>query len=480
MNNRQSKLLNKRSRRDFLKEAAALGSAGLGFAGYPGSVLANTTGGDYKALVCMFMFGGMDHDDTIIPMDATSHATLKEVRPEIFDAYTAAGGSRSREVNNLLALDPINNLATEGRRYGMPQELAPLHELFEAEELAIVGGVGPLIEPTTRQLFENGGVRLPPALFSHNDQQNYWQGLKPEGAAVGWGGQFMDSLVRQGKAGDARFTSISATGSNLFLAGEDVSSYRVTPTGPLGVSVTDSPDMLGDNALGNQLRERMAAHLRRSGLADNILKNDFQNLRTEAMHANDIFSESFNSLSPIATSFPDTSFGRQMQSVAKAMQTGQLLGLKRQIFFVGGGGFDTHNNQAETLPGLQSNLANAVKAFRDAMVELQMWNATTVFSAADFGRSMVSNGTGTDHGWGSHHFVTGGSVRGKHIAGRMPDYNLNGEQYTESRARLIPTIPVERYSLELGQWFGVDADAYREVLPNLWNFPSQPLNLFNS
>lgn len=454
--------------------------SGLSMYGLPGAVLANT-GGDYKALVCLFMYGGMDNNDTILPMDAPSHATLKSTRSELFGEYTAAGGSRSREVGNLLELVPRDNAATEGRRYGMPQELAPLHELFNAEELAIVGSVGPLVEPTTRQLYESQGVQLPPSLFSHNDQQSYWQGLQAEGASVGWGGQFMDSLVRQGKAGDARFTSISGSGASLFLAGEDVSGYRVTPTGPLGMPAVDSTAMFGTSDGATTLREMFAAHLRRgTSSARNILKNDYQNLRTDAMIANDIFGGNFQSIAPISTSFPDTSFGQQLLSITKAMQTGRDMGMSRQIFYVGAGNFDTHQNQAAKLPELQSDMAQAVKAFRDAMVELGTWNDTTLFTAAEFGRAMIANGTGTDHGWGSHHFVTGGSVRGKHIAGRMPGYDLDGEEYTESGARLIPTIPVERLSVELGQWFGVDNDSIRDVLPNLWNFPTQRLNLFSS
>lgn len=479
MNSRNTAL----NRRAFIKTLSSLSLGGSAVMSQwaPTTAMATAAQPDaYRALVCVFMFGGMDHNEVVLPYDQTHYDDLRASRPDIFSAHATEMHGASRDRSNLLPLTPLDQIATEGRQYAVPRELAPLRTLFDAEELCFVGSVGPLIQPTTRSTYESGSVQLPPALFSHNDQQNYWQGLAPEGARFGWGGRFIDALNQQSKLGSTDdYALVSTAGNNLLLAGQDTQSFKIGADTVTGPRVESERWLLGNNNEMDSVRANLASHFRESFGADaNLLNADFAEIRSNAMRRIDNFGAVFNNLSPFTTTFPNDGFGVQFQRVANAIRASKALGAKRQIYFIGVGGFDTHSNQAADITWRQQGLADSVLAFRNAMTEASSWNDVTVFSGADFGRTLVANGSGTDHGWAGHHFVTGGDVRGKRIIGKMPQYDPDGEEYTASRARLIPSVSIEQYSASLGRWLDVDNTTIQSVMPNLANFSTQDLDLF--
>lgn len=467
----------KMNRRDFIKMGGCASASAL-FGGLFSAPTIAQAPSDYRAAVCLFFLGGLDHNDTVIPRDAASYDLLADARRDLFEDYGVGDGSNSssRERLNLLELSPLNSLSG-GRSYGLPRELQPLHELFDDEELAIVGSVGALAsQGTNRTSFNNRSVALPPRLFSHNDQQNYWQGFSTEGATAGWGGRIMDELIASRNDIDSRYSNIITSSSSLFLNGEQASPFRITSSGPLGLEVNTNRGPI-DN---NRARELVEQYLNRSTVrTGNFLKQDLVSLRADSLSSVAGAMSAYDSTPTLTTTFPNTSLGRQLQSVAQSIQARDSLGVSRQMFFASRGGFDTHSNQATTMPNLHNDVAGAIKAFRDAMVEIGMWDNVVLFTAADFGRSLVGNGGGTDHGWGSHHFVAGGSVRGKRIFGRLPSSDITSQEYTPTGGRLIPSVSIEEYGAPIGRWLGLNDQQINRVMPNLSSLSSSPLNLLS-
>ena len=323
---------------------------------------------------------------------------------------------------------------------------------------------------------------MPPALFSHNDQQNYFQGLAIEGAQAGWGGRFIDALTAEGKVGDnPQYATISTRGNNLFLAGVDSNIFHVGTNAVQGPQIERLSAILGEGTEMNAVREKLRSYFRNATLpSDQPLNVDMHLAQASAMIGIDGFGDQYNNLSPLSTSFANVGFANELKAVANAIRASRNLGLKRQVYFVSYGNFDSHRNQFNKLPGMQNTLSAGIKSFSDAMKELGMWDDVTLFSGGDFGRAMVSNGGGTDHGWGSHQFVTGGRVKGRRIIGKMPGYNVNSEEYTAAGAKLIPTVAIEQCGVALGRWLGVNNDDVNAIMPNLRNFSSVPLDLFEA
>ena len=466
------------NRRRFLQTGSAFGFlAGAGaLTGLNGGMAhaADTSG--YKALVCLFMFGGMDHADTILPYDQSSYNQLRSVRPELFGSYEANSALSSRNLANILELTPSNAADFGGRQFGLPTQLSPLHSLFQSGDLAIIGNVGPLIEPTTRTEMNSNGVDVPDRLFSHNDQQSTWLALGVEGTRYGWGGRFVDAAVGTSGATSPVFSSVSASGTSVFLSGEDVRQYQIGNSGAKTINYLTQGSLLRSGRNDADLLRNLEEHFRSTGFtADNYFAADIAAGNTRGIDNNKFFSDVFDGDFSFTTSFPDTGLGRQLESVAKTIRIQNQLNVSRQVFFTSTGGFDTHAGQANSLPDLHTNVAASIMAFNDAMREMGMYDSVTLFTGSDFGRTTIDNGDGTDHGWGGHHFVTGGAVKGGQIYGDLPDYDVNAEHYTRSRGRLIPSVSVEQYAATLGRWFGLSNAELLEALPNLANFNEQDL-----
>lgn len=471
------------SRRSFLKSGCAASfAAGTGILGAltASPAMAANTGG-YKALVNITLKGGMDALDTVLPYDVAEHSALHALRAGIFGQYDVGSGTASRDRENLLQLNATTDIDYQGRQFALPPQMAQMHELFQSGEMTILGNVGPLIEPTTRSTMDSYTVDIPKRLFSHNDQQSTWAALAAEGAQLGWGGKFVDATLNFGGASNPVFAAISTVSGEVFLSGETAQPY-VAPS-----SKVDPIDILrakwhlgyGDNP--DAVRAILEQHIASQNLGlSNLYIQDVAARNDRAIENNKIYINALAGMTELSTEFGDDALSKQLKSVAQSISLRGSLGVSRQIFQVAIGGFDSHDNQASNLPVLHQQINDALVSFRNAMIELGIWNDVAVFTTSDFGRTAIGNGDGTDHGWGGHHFVLGGNVAGGHLHGFIPPMDLADEQFTHTSGRMIPSISVEQYAASLGGWFGLDQTELLDALPNLSNFDVRDLGLFGA
>lgn len=429
----------------------------------------------YKALVCVYLNGGMDQYDTILPYDSSSHNAYTSLRQSLFDAYGGGSVSNSRARDNLLQLSVANASDFGSREFGVPADLAPLGNLFNSGQAAVVGNVGPLLEPITRTQYENNKSLLPSRLFSHNDQRSTWLALNPEGARHGWGGAFADAHLAGASATAKAFSAVGVSSNSVFLSGVEARPYKLTPGGAKEFSIMTSGQIRPGLQLSSSVRNELGNHLAGAGVsASNLFVGDVRNIQQAAIEANELFNNAMLSAPALTTSFPSTGLGKQLRGVAETISIQSQLEANRQVFFVSLSGFDTHADQAVKLPGLQKTVADAIAAFYQATVELGVATDVTLFTASDFGRTLIPNESGTDHGWAGHQFVVGGGVNGGRIYGDMPAYTLDHE-YDVGRGRMIPTTSVEQYAATLGKWFGLSSSELNNTLPNLSNFSQSDL-----
>ena len=464
------------TRRNFLKmtTAAPLAVSSSSLLSALASMNTQAMGtGDYKALVCVFLFGGMDCHDTVLPYDTSSYDSYARIRSSLLAAYANQPGGTTRARNQLLPLTPVT-ADFGGRQFALPPEMSALHALFQQGNAAIVGNVGPLIQPTNRAAFLNGGSAVPRRLFSHNDQQSTWMSFAPEGSQLGWGGRFGDAAARAGANTESIFSQISVFGNTVFLSGDMVGPYQV---GVEGVPSIFLLDRVG-NGVPASLEPALRAHFTSAGSnRSNLLERDFINLSQVSYAANDLLRSALDTAPELTTRFPGSALGAQLGAVARTLSVRDVLGASRQVFFVGLGGFDTHSAQATALPGLQRDISDSIAAFYAATREMGIESAVTTFTAADFGRTLTVNGDGTDHGWGAHHFVVGGAVKGRDIYGDIPVAEL-GHSQDSGNGRLIPSVAVEQLAAPLGRWYGLNTAEIAQALPGLAAFPDGGLPLF--
>ncbi|WP_418320785.1 DUF1501 domain-containing protein [Piscinibacter sakaiensis] len=466
---------NNQSRRQFLRAASGLAAAAAGqgihrfsaplamsLAGMATlasqSSSAATVTGPYRALVCLFMAGGNDSHNWVVPMDAIGYGQYAAVRREL--AWPLAN------------LQQITSTTQEaGRVFGMPAELQPLRQWYEAGRAAIVANVGPLKRPITKAEFL-AGTDVPSKLFSHNDQQSTWQSLSPEGARSGWGGRMGDILMSANQ--QPMFTAVSAAGNAVFLSGSTVTQYQVGANGPVKARALGNSWVHGSSTAGNVLRNTLAAN------GDTALQSEYTRVMQRSIAADAMLQTALASgnvpaipssqVSPGNTATLDNdSLAKQLRMVTQMIAAGQTLGMRRQVFMVSIGGFDTHANQMRDQPVLMARVAQSVNYFLSSLNTMGMLNNVTLFTASDFGRTLTTNGDGSDHGWGSHHFIAGGGVRGATIHGRFPTTALGTSEEVGS-GRLLPGISVAELAGNLGGWMGLSRAEQEMVLPDLAAF----------
>jgi uncharacterized protein (DUF1501 family) len=434
----------------------ALQLAALGSAAASGRAAAQA-GDDYKALVCVFLYGGNDNGNTLIPYDSATYAQYQALRPSL---------ARARA--DLLPLSVASNLG--GRQLALPPELQPVHALFEAGRAAWVANVGPLLRPTNRTQFEARSVPLPPKLFSHNDQQSVWQASVPEGAQEGWGGRIADLLATRNTR--STFTSLSVAGQAVWSAGRSVLQYQVGPGGATQVAPLGRANLFGSGTAPELLR-RLVSEPR-----PHLLELDHTRLMTRALAANAELRDALAAVPDLQTVFPtDNALAAQLRMAARIVSARAALGARRQVFFVALGGWDHHAFLSNSHPPLLARLASALAAFDAALGELNVRDRVTTFTASDFGRTLLANGDGSDHGWGSHHLVMGGAVRGRDVVGSFPALTP-GHAQDAGQGRLIPTTSVDQYAASFGRWMGLSDTELADVLPNLRQFSPATLPLF--
>lgn len=454
------------SRRAFLQRASALSVAGsatpwmLNLASIAEASAA--TAADYKAIVCVFLYGGNDYANTLVPYDANNYALYQQLRPTL--AYSSASLSGTVLTPTVAPVDA----AGFARQYALAPELSPLLPIFNAGRMAPVLNVGTLVQPTTKLQYTNKSVLLPPKLFSHNDQQSVWQSSSPEGAVTGWGGR-MGDLFQSGN-GNTTFTCVNVSGNAVFLSGNSAVQYQVSPGGSVPLSGLKSP-LFGSAACTEALRTLISqprAHL---------LENEYNRVMLRSINANDILTNALATAPTIATPFPTpNSLADQLKLVARMISNATALSAKRQVFFVSLGGFDNHDGLLTTHPALLKTVGDAVSAFYNATVELGVANQVTTFTASDFGRTLSGNNDGSDHGWGSMHFVLGGAVNGQRFYGTPPAVANNGPDDV-GQGRLLPSTSVDQYAATLGKWLGVSDADLLTLLPNLANYNLSARNL---
>ena len=449
------------SRRAFLQRASALSLAGsaapwaINLAAM-GEAAAASAPADYKALVCVFLYGGNDYGNTLVPYDATSYAKYQAMRPTLAYAQSALAPT---------LLVPSASLG--GRQYALAPELAPLLSSFNAGKLGVMLNVGPLVQLTTKAQYSNASVPLPPKLFSHNDQQSVWQSSAPEGAASGWGGRMGDLFVAGN--GNAAFTCVNVSGNAVFLSGSSAVQYQVSTTGPVAFSGIAAP-LFGSTACSTALQSLVTAP------RTHLFENEYSRVAKRSIDAGAVLTAALAGASGLTTPFPaGNALADQLRFVARMISTAATTNTKRQVFFVSIGGFDTHDGLAAVHPGLLTTVASAMDSFYQATIELGVASQVTAFTASDFGRTMTAD-DGSDHGWGSMHFMLGGAVRGGRFYGAPPVVD-NGGPDDVGQGRLLPSTSVDQYAATLGKWFGISDNDMLTVLPNLANYDVSQRNL---
>lgn len=441
------------SRRTFIRAGAAtVGTLALRpFGLIP--ALAQTSA-NYRALVCVFLFGGNDSNNTVIPMDDVN-----------YQAYTSIRGSLALSASELTPT--VYSVANAPYAFhGMLPELA---SMFSSKELAVVANTGPLLQPLTRAQYQGAQAPLPLNLFSHSDQQLQWQTSIAQGnSPTGWAGRAADYITAQKMNSGNLPAFISMAGNTLEGQGASTQPVALNPGQSLTLkgfnSAPSSQARL--NALTSLLTTDNGLSLVQA--ANNTMANSIAD--AAALQA------ALAKTTPLQTKFPTTSLGAQLQEVAQIIQVQSYLGMSRQIFFCSLGGFDTHAGELETHNNLYPELSQALAAFYAATQELGVADAVTTFTESDFSRTFQPTTTdGSDHAWGSHHMVLGGAVQGGQIYGQFPAFELGGPNDTDTRGRWIPTTSVDQYGATLCSWFGIPDSALATVFPNFTNFGSQKL-----
>lgn len=445
------------ARRNFLLQATRLSAmAGTPFAMnlLTAGAASAQTAGDHKALVCIFLSGGNDQSNTVIPANGAGYNTYQQARPSLAIA-----------ASSLLNISPTGY---SGQPIALHPSLSGLQTLFNQQRVALVANVGTLTQPISRAQWNAGRptVSTPQQLFSHSDQQTAWQtGLPDRPSSTGWQGRIGDLLASSYNPGSGVSMAMSVAGNNILQSGVSTIQYQLTTDGAVRVAALNG--LYGSAAGGAALRRLM------SESRSPLLEGELNKISARAISTESFVSSALSGVN-MSTTFPQTGLGRQLQIVARMIAARSGLGQRRQMFFVQHGGYDFHDNLLTDQGARLRELGDAMAAFYQATAALGVANQVTTFTASDFGRGLQHNGRGSDHGWGGHHFVMGGAVQGNRVYGQFPTVALNGPE-DAGQGRLIPTTSVDEYAATLARWFGVSLSNLPLVLPNIGRFASRDL-----
>ena len=443
------------SRRHFIgKTCAAVGytslfSSLINTKAFAAGVLDHSAAdGPYKALVFLMLGGGNDSFNMLIPRGNTEYAE-----------YALTRSNLAIPQSQLLSINPMTS---DGRQFGLHPNLNHLQTMFESGKMAFLSNVGTLVEPTTKTEYMNHSVQTPLGLFSHSDQQQQWQSGRPhERTNIGWGGRVAD-MIQSMNANPNISMNISLDGINVFQYGQEVIPYVINNQGSIGIrdyNDTDPFNVLRTNAL-NSILERDY---------QDVFKNTYVNTIKTSNDSSILFQNAIDAVPTFSTSYEDNSLSRQLRMVAKTIAARDVLGFSRQVFFVQMSGWDHHDELLLNQVTNFTRLNSALNYFNGVMEELGISDQVTLFSISDFGRTLTSNGNGTDHAWGGNAFIMGGAVNGKDMYGSYPTLALNSS-LDISDGVLIPTTPTDMYFAELAKWFGLSNSQIHTIFPNLSNF----------
>jgi uncharacterized protein (DUF1501 family) len=472
------------TRREFIRRAAcaAVGTTALSASirdlRFMNAAVAQSNINDYKALVCIFLSGGNDANNLILPTLQSEYDNYAAIRTPILAVPQSS----------ILPVSVLNGI---GQSFGLHPACPELQTLFGEGKLAFLFNVGTLVYPMTRAQYQGGILQKPPQLFSHSDQVTQWQTSIPDAPPItGWGGRCADLLNAVQPDAPISMT-ISLAGANTFEVGNIVSQYSVSTSGAISLSGVSGARLAAlTNMLGlsyPNLQQQAYAGVARHSIETGALLNSAITNTAAANFWSNAFPTTVTS--PTGGNAFGSSLASQLRMVARLIEAGARaagnptngFGMKRQIFFCQVGGYDLHtgqtnysdNNPENVIIGAHSNLfaelSQGMYAFQRAMEQLNLSNKVTAFTASDFGRTFPCNGQGSDHGWGSHHLIMGGAVKGQKIYGKFPTLAVNGPDDT-STGRWIPTTACDQYFATLATWFGVDNSNLATVFPNLNRF----------
>ena len=421
--------------------------------GFQRAMAASDTSG-YKALVCLYMIGGNDSFNWLVPTTGENAA-----------AYRTRRGSLALPASSLL---PLNGIASDGSSYALHPSCTEIQTLFNTGHAAFLGNVGTLVAPTTLAQYNARSVSLPLQLFSHADQSAEWMTSQPDSLTrTGWAGRIADLLTSQGYAANLG-VNISVGGTNYFQTGGTTTAYSLGTTGaPTLANLNDT------SYQGSARASALQTVLDQAAADSNVLVRRYASIEKQAGIDAVTVANAYAATAAVQTAFPafpGNDIGQQLASVARMISARSAIGASRQIFFVTLNGFDTHDGQ---LPTQQSNLkyvSRSLDAFYKAMIELGTEQNVTTFTMSDFGRTLTPNSDGSDHGWGQHALVLGGAVKGGRIYGTMPNLAA-GSADDVGQGRLLPTTATDQYAATLASWFGVAGNDLDLVLPNIRRFP---------
>ena len=451
------------SRRNFLQLGASVGML-LGLSRFEWAQAA--TAPDYKALVCLFMFGGNDGHNTVVPLQGAQ-----------YNAYVAArGGGLALPQNQLLAISDSVQGAF-GLHYAMPE----LQALYNQGKMAVLANVGMLVQPTSYSQFSTPGFALPLNLRSHADQVVQMQtGVPNAGGSTGWGGRTLDLMeLTYGYNSTTGFpVSISMNSPALFCAGSIVRNVSLQPG-----------NYLDQNAMGiwppAAAQARAAAQLQiASATNGNAIIDAANKVMADALALNPLLKGAAGAVA-FQKPFPATTIGDQLKDIARMISLNAQLSVGRQVFFCSLGGFDTHGGQSYQQWSLLQQVSQALDAFYAATVQLGVANQVTAFTLSDFGRTLQPSGSGSDHGWGSHHMILGGAVKGGKIYGKFPlmtnyaTFNATNDDYADNRGVMLPGASLSQYGATLAKWFGAADPELDGLFPTLPSFTTRDLGFMS-
>jgi len=408
---------------------------------------------DFKALVCIFLSGGNDGTNVIIPYDTAS-----------YNSYLQSRSVVALNKTDLLSIKP--KTYSDGKSYALTPNMLELKTLFDQGNLAFIGNVGTLVKPTTLSDYI-AGTALPNQLYSHLDQTVQWQSSLPDQPVfkTGWGGRLAD-LLDSLNADHTISMSLALDGGDYFGIGNNVIPYRINSG---GVETLNGFYGNGMSSIRYSAIKQMFG-----SKPDNLIANNFNDTTKTAIDESEFLLNLLNNAPTLKTTFPNSYTASKLKMVATMASLAPSLGLNRQIFFISVGGFDTHTQQMASQPNLIKEVSEAMNAFYNSTIELGLSKQITTFTTSDFGRTYNPNSDGTDHGWGNLQWIMGGAVKGGDIYGKMPSLLVGGNDDT-GRGRWIPSTSVDEYNSTLAKWFGVSSTNMSTVLPNIGRFANPDL-----
>lgn len=470
----------------------------------------------YRALVCIFLFGGNDANNAVLATDTdswgryfaarntgsdpialmpvgTAPTPVGQVSPVTGRTATpvtpeAWGGVVPITPSTPNPVPPGTNATT--RTFALHPFLAPMANLFSAGRLAIVANLGTMVGPLTKAQYQANSAPYPASLYSHNDQQSTWEAGGPQGAQFGWGGQFAD-LLATSNGSNSLFTAISVQGNAVFLSGQSVVQYQLSTTNLPAVLVSSA---ISSSLFGSSVAPAIVQGVVQDTNGPNLFMQDYSSKVIRSMNAAATLNASFGQppvttvaapppfTNPLTGQIETNSLAVQLQTVAKMIAANANLGLLRQVFLVSLGGWDTHKTQNAIQPNLLAKVAHALTYFDAALSNISgvdMRSNVTAFTASDFSRTFTTNGSGTDHAWGSHHFVWGGAVNGGNIYGQFPTVGVDLGTFKNPNMAgqaLVPSTSVDQYGATLGRWLGVSDASMDVIFPNLKKYAQRYLS----